>query len=74
MPLLKYYGLKDNVTSFVPEPPGYYTLLMNVNGRWTTSFNKTAGVDALMMWDKLIKFQPSLSVQPIGYDQQREFP
>jgi len=74
MPLLEYYGLKDNVPGFVPEPPGYYTLLMNLNGRWTTSFNTTAGVDALMMWDKLIKFQPALSVQPIGYDQQEEFP
>ncbi|MEM3701267.1 MAG: extracellular solute-binding protein [Conexivisphaerales archaeon] len=74
MPLLEYYGLKDNVQGFVSEPPGYYTLLMNINGRWTTSFNTTAGVDSLMMWNQLIKFEPSLSVQAIGYDQQEQFP
>jgi len=74
MPLLEYYGLKDKIPGFVPEPPGYYTLLMNLNGRWTTAFNNTAGVDALMIWDKLIQFEPPLSVQPIGYDQQEHFP
>ena len=27
-----------------------------------------------MIWDKLIQFEPPLSVTPIGYDQQREYP
>ena len=74
MPLLEYYGVKDHIPGFTPEPPGYYTFFIYVNGHWTTSFNNTAGVDALMMWDKLIKFEPPLSVQAIGYDQQEEYP
>ncbi|WP_373286762.1 extracellular solute-binding protein [Sulfodiicoccus acidiphilus] len=55
-------------------PPGFYSYFAYLNGTWTTTFNSTAGVQALQIWKKLIQFEPSPTVQPIGYDQQEHFP
>ncbi len=74
MPFLEYYGVKDHVPGFQFAPPGYYSFFEYYNGRWTTTFNTTAGVDMLLMWKKLIQFEPSPTVQTIGYDQQEHFP
>jgi|ECHnycMinimDraft_1075156.scaffolds.fasta_scaffold00008_7 multiple sugar transport system substrate-binding protein len=73
-PLIAYYEQQDHTPGYTPAPPGFYSYFAYINGQWTTTFNSSAGVQALQIWKKLVQFEPSPTVQPIGYDQQEHFP
>ncbi|AAT44080.1 extracellular solute-binding protein [Picrophilus oshimae] len=71
MGLLYSYGQGKSET-MIPKNSGsaYWTYIGDFNGTWEPTFNNAAGVQALKMYKKLINFEPSLSVEPIGYDEQ----
>lgn len=74
MSMLYGYGQGSPVTHIpASSSPNYWSFLAPVNGKWQPTFNNSVGVQALEMWKQLIQFEPSLSVQPIGYDQQEDF-
>ncbi len=69
---IAYPYLAGNKSAGVPanSSPNYWTYFGNVSGRLGISFNNTAGVKALTMYKNLTQFEPSVSVEPIGYSEQ----
>lgn len=70
-----YPYVAGNKTTGVPanSSANYWTYFGNVNGKFLPSFNNTQGIKALRMYKNLTQYEPSVSVQPIGYSQQEEY-
>lgn len=70
-----YPFLAGNASSGVPanSSPNYWTYFGNHNNSFNVSFNNSAGVNALTTYKSLIQFEPSVSVEPIGYSEQLSY-
>ncbi len=70
-----YPYVQGNKTIGVPanSSANYWTYFAYQNGHYVPSFNNSQGVKALEMYKNLTQYEPSVSVQPIGYSQQEEY-
>ena len=70
-----YPFLAGNSSSGVPanSSPNYWTYFGNQSGKFNVSFNNSAAVNALTTYKSLIQFEPSVSVQPVGYSEQLSY-
>ncbi len=68
------YGQGQSTTGIpANSSPNYWTYFGFQNGKVVPSFNNSYGIQALTMYKNLTSYEPSVSSQPIGYDQQELF-
>lgn len=65
------YGVGKSATGIpANSSANYWTYFGINNSKVSISYNNTYGVQALKMYKNITQYEPSVSTQPIGYDQQ----